>query len=78
VPYATAEEDEQTRRARRLERLGAVRVLAAERLPTLAAEVRRLLSFEPRTTSVDLDGARRTGDLLDEILSGSLSLAGRA
>ena len=32
VPYATPEEDEQTRRARRLERLGAVRVLAAERL----------------------------------------------
>ena len=28
VPYATPEEDEQTRRARRLERLGALRVLA--------------------------------------------------
>ena len=49
VPYATPEEDEQTRRARRLERLGAVRVLAPERLArTLAAELRRLLSFEPR------------------------------
>ena len=60
VPYATPEEDEQTRRARRLERLGAVRVLAPERLvaATLAAELRRLLAFEPRPASVDLEGAR--------------------
>ena len=71
VPYATPEEDEQTRRAHRLERIGAVRVLPAERLgsATLAAEVRRLLAFEPRPTSVDLDGARSTGRLLDELLS---------
>ena len=80
VPYATAEEDEQTRRARRLERRGAVRVLAAERLArsTLAAEVRRLLTFEPRPASVDLEGARRTGHLLEALLAGSMSAAGRA
>ena len=80
VPYATPEEDEQTRRARRLERRGAVRVLAAERLApaTLAAEVRRLLTFEPRTAGVDLEGARRTGHLLEGLLDGSLSAAGRA
>jgi predicted glycosyltransferase len=73
VPYATREEDEQTRRARRLERLGAVRVLPAERLGavTLAAEIRRLLAFEPRPASVDLEGARRTGRLLDELLAGA-------
>ena len=37
-----------------------VRVLAPERLApaTLAAELRRLLAFEPRPASVDLDGAR--------------------
>ena len=47
VPYATPEEDEQRERARRLERLGAVRVLAPERLAraTLAAELRRLLEL---------------------------------
>ena len=80
VPYATAEEDEQTRRARRLERRGAVRVLAAERLApaTLAAEVRRLLTFEPRAAAVDLEGARRTGHLLEGLLAGSMSVAGRA
>jgi predicted glycosyltransferase len=77
VPYATPEEDEQTRRARRLERLGAVRVLAAERLgrASLAGEVRRLLAFRPRPASVDLDGARRTGEVLDELLAGSLPAA---
>ena len=71
VPYATPEEDEQLRRARRLERLGAVRVLEPERLApsTLAAELRRLLAFQPRPAHLDLDGARRTGELLEELVA---------
>jgi predicted glycosyltransferase len=71
VPYATPEEDEQLRRARRLERLGAVRVLAPERLSrtTLATELRRLLAFEPRPTSVDLGGAGRTAALLEDLVA---------
>jgi predicted glycosyltransferase len=70
VPYATAEEDEQRRRAERLARLGAVRVLAPERLgrSTLAAELRRLLAFRPRPAGIDLGGARRTGELLAVLL----------
>jgi predicted glycosyltransferase len=66
VPYATAEEDEQQRRARRLARMGAVRVLDPERLHarTLAGELERLLEFEPTRPRLDLDGARRTTDLL--------------
>ena len=51
VPYATPEEDEQLRRARRLERLGAVRVLAPERLVALDARPPSCggcSSFEPR------------------------------
>ena len=45
VPYATPEEDEQRRRARRLARLGAVRMLDPERLDpaTLAREIEGLL-----------------------------------
>jgi predicted glycosyltransferase len=68
VPYATAEEDEQQRRARRLALLGAVRVLDPERLApaTLAAELERLLEFEPARPRLDLDGARRTCELLWE------------
>jgi predicted glycosyltransferase len=66
VPYATPEEDEQLRRAGRLERLGALRVLDPERLDavTLAAAVESLLSFDPLPPAIDLDGARRTADLL--------------
>jgi predicted glycosyltransferase len=69
VPYATEEEDEQLRRAHRLERLGALRVLDPERLTpeTLAEELRRLEDFEPRPAAVDLDGARRTCELLWEL-----------
>jgi predicted glycosyltransferase len=66
VPYATPEEDEQTRRARRLERLGAVRVLDDE--SGLAQELPALLAFRPRPASVDLDGAPRTAELLTAML----------
>ena len=68
VPYATAEEDEQQRRARRLARLGAVRVLDPARLDprTLARELELLLEFEPARPRLDLDGARRTCELLWE------------
>jgi predicted glycosyltransferase len=69
VPYATPEEDEQRRRARRLARLGALRVLDPERLDaaTLATELERLATFRPTPASIDLDGAGRTCRLLAEI-----------
>jgi predicted glycosyltransferase len=56
VPYATPEEDEQTRRALRLEQLGLV--------ITGALDYARLLAFEPRTHALDLDGAQATTELL--------------
>jgi predicted glycosyltransferase len=56
VPYATPEEDEQTRRAERLERLGLV--------ITGALDYDRLLAFTPRPATLDLDGARATTELL--------------
>ena len=68
VPYETAEEDEQTRRAARLERLGAVRVLPAARLDALGDELPRLLRFTPARAAVDLDGARRSAELLEALL----------
>jgi predicted glycosyltransferase len=60
APYATPEEDEQLRRARRLERLGALRVLERLEPATLAAEIRRLEAFAPTTPAIDLDGGRGT------------------
>jgi predicted glycosyltransferase len=70
VPYATAEEDEQRRRARRLERLGAVRVLEPERLDpaVLARELERLPEFEPAPPAIDLGGARSTARTLWELV----------
>ena len=69
VPYATPEEDEQLQRARRLQQLGAVRMLHPDRLTAtaLAAEIEALLSFDPAEPAIDLDGARRTAELLSEL-----------
>jgi predicted glycosyltransferase len=71
VPFAEGNEDEQTRRAERLERLGAVRVLPAARLdgPTLAAEIRGLLDFRPAPVALDLDGARTTALTVANLLA---------
>jgi predicted glycosyltransferase len=59
VPYATPEEDEQTRRARRLEQLGVLQVATH-----INGDLPRLLEFTPSPTSLDLDGAATTRDLL--------------
>ena len=68
VPYETPEEDEQARRAARLERLGAVRVLPAARLDALGDELPRLLRFAPARAAVELDGAPRSAALLEALL----------
>src|SRR5881628_1732715 len=54
-PAGVEFEDEQCVRARRLEQLGAVRVLEPELLdgPTLAAETRALLGFRPSPVALD-------------------------
>ena len=76
VPFATEREDEQIRRARRLERLGAVRVLESQHLnaSTLAAEINALLHFQPQAVSLDMAGARNTALLVDALAQTSLPL----
>ena len=71
VPYATPEEDEQSRRARRLERMRAVRVLEPGRLNpvALAGAIRGLEDFWPHPAGVDLGGARRTTEWLGAMLA---------
>jgi predicted glycosyltransferase len=61
VPYATPEEDEQMRRARRLERLGVLKVSGLDRL---AEDIRDLEGFTPAGAALDLNGAQRTTELL--------------
>ena len=71
VPYVTPQEDEQSRRARRLERMRAVRVHDPGRLEpaALAAAIRGLEDFWPRPAAIDLDGARRTAEWLDAMVA---------
>ena len=66
VPF----EDEQLRRARTLEALGALRVLSPDCLngARLADEIRALMRFEPARVGIDLDGAERSARLLAERL----------
>ncbi len=66
VPYGEGREDEQAARARRLERLGALRVLDSSRLsaPTLVDAVRDALDWTPLAVPLDLDGRTRTSELL--------------
>ena len=62
VPFAEPGEDEQTRRARRLERMGAVRVLdpASLSADALAREIRRLRDFRAAPIELDFGGADET------------------
>ena len=71
VPFAEGREDEQTRRAERLERLGAVRVLEAARAdgPSLAAAVLDVLRFRPEPVTLDLDGARTSALTVANLLA---------
>jgi predicted glycosyltransferase len=69
VPFAEPGEDEQTRRARRLERLGAVRVLEPSGLTpdALAREICLLRDFRPAPIELDLGGAGEAARLIAEL-----------
>lgn len=74
VPFAEGREDEQTRRAARLEQHGALRVLPPERLDpaALAREIRALLDFRPRRIDLDLAGAQTSSTLLATLVRGAV------
>lgn len=71
VPFAAPGEDEQTRRARRLAELGAVRVLDPDRLggEVLAAAIGELREFRPARLDLRTNGARRSTDLVAELVT---------
>jgi predicted glycosyltransferase len=72
VPFAEPGETEQTERARRLEALGALRVLPADSLNaiTLAGAIEDTLAFEPARVALDLDGADQTARLVRALVRG--------
>ncbi len=73
VPFSEGAKDEQLNRARRLERLGLVRVLAPALLEAerLADEIVALLDFRPRAGALSLDGATRSSAILAEMMARS-------
>jgi predicted glycosyltransferase len=77
VPFGDGGEDEQRRRAERLARLGAVRVLEAGGVTPgrLAEEIRALATFRPRPLGFDLDGAAHAARLLEGFVEGRAARA---
>jgi predicted glycosyltransferase len=71
VPFSQGREDEQVSRARRLERLGLVRLLEPSHLnaSSLADALHELCRFRPKPVTLDLDGARATADLLARLVA---------
>ncbi len=66
VPYSEGREDEQRRRAERLERMGVVRALDPSALDatSLARAVAAAVGAAPRPHGLDLDGAARTARIV--------------
>jgi predicted glycosyltransferase len=75
VPFAEKSEDEQMQRAIRLEQLGAVCVLDPQQLNAerLAGELRKLIHFQPKAMTLNLNGVRNSGQILDGLLQRQLS-----
>jgi predicted glycosyltransferase len=69
VPFAKEDEDEQRRRALRLQDLGAVRVLEQNSLTAeqLATEIRGLMNFNFTTPALDLNGAENSAALIESM-----------
>jgi predicted glycosyltransferase len=70
VPFAEGLEDEQSERAERLEKLGAVRALNQRQMNPirLAEEIRMLLKFKPQASAIDLNGVRNSAQMLEQLL----------
>lgn len=78
VPFAEGGEDEQLKRARRLESLGALRVVEQDGLDPqpFARELRGLLKFRPRLSALDMRGAHNSARLIESLLRAHSSRAG--
>jgi predicted glycosyltransferase len=70
VPFSGEKQDEQMNRARRLARLGALRLLEPSRLnaETLAAEMKTLLQFQPSSIQLNMNGVENTAQLLGDLV----------
>src|SRR6185503_20748429 len=71
VPFAKGTDNEQQKRAARLQRLGAVQVLDQEHLhpARLAATIRELMNREMAQPQFDLDGAKRSTQIIASMVT---------
>jgi predicted glycosyltransferase len=78
VPFGDESEDEQLKRARRLEALGLLRVLLPSELSParLAAEITSLATFRPAAGSLNLRGAERTAEIIGAMIQRRTPTAG--
>ena len=74
VPFARENEDEQRRRAMRLQNLGAVRVLEQKDLSParLAAEIRESMKSKFVTPTLDLNGAENSAALIESMTAAKM------
>lgn len=71
VPFAEQREDEQSRRAQRLQALGLLRLLPSDHLNemSLAEAISALESFAPNPAGLDLNGAQNTSQSIMRLLA---------
>ena len=70
VPFAQGRENEQMNRARRLESLGAVRVLEEGNLnpERLVDEIHALLQYKPQAVKLNFDGASNSARIMMDLV----------
>ena len=80
VPFADGAEDEQLKRARRLEALGAIRLLEQQQMDAtrFAEEMRQLLHFSPQRLHLDLNGVRNTTRIVESLVAARQPKTNRA
>lgn len=73
VPFDADGEDEQMIRARKLENLGALKVLESKNLTAenLASEIKKSFSFQPKEFSLDVRGGQNSAKILKSFLPNS-------
>jgi len=71
VPYAEAGENEQSKRALKLKKLGLVRVIPEAELTTqtLVQEIDALLAFKPKAIELQMNGASQSTTILFDLLT---------
>ena len=79
VPFADRGEDEQIKRARRLEGLGVVRVMDQNNLTPerMAEEIRALPHFQPKALQLNMNGAQCSADIVETLAHARTSSAYR-